>query len=82
VSFAWPQAVREQIFRDRQWATGLLRRLQAGRVCPIVQMQGGVGLPGFFHELVPLRTGWKGLRLGADIVRKHPQAILEGFGLL
>jgi hypothetical protein len=33
--------------------------LEAGRFQPLVQVRGGLGLPGLPFELMPLNAGWQ-----------------------
>ena len=60
---------------------GSLRRLQARRSEPVVDVGSGVGLASFPQEGFPDGSGWQQLCLLATARGFLDESILEGFGL-
>jgi len=53
-------------------------RLQAGRVHPFVQIERGIGLPGFHEKHIPLRSGPELVGLLTDFICPRGKSILKG----
>ena len=60
----------------------LLRRLQARRVCPLVQVRRDIRLACFLQESITLRTRWERSGLLANLIGPRGESVFKCYVLL